>query len=132
MESKVNIVKRELRALKKNSHALQRLIEIQGIHYKRIDSLSALPESEKTKLAIEQEKKLIAALDLDNQIAKNNELEAKYFTALSTFSLEDKAMLMDCFINGHPYWKIAMEYGFSEEGARKRLSSLINQLSVII
>ena len=129
MENKINVVKRDLRALKANSHALKRLIEIQGIHYTRIKTLSSLPESEKIKKAIEEEKKLILALNLENQIAENVRLEEKYFSAMSSFSLKDKAMMMDCFIKGLPYWKIAMEYNLSEEGVRKHINSLIKKIA---
>jgi hypothetical protein len=31
-----------------------------------------------------------------------------------------------------PYWKIANEYGYSEEGARKHISALIGKIAAAV
>lgn len=129
MESKINKVRKDLRALKKNSHAISRLIEIQGLHFTRIKALSELPQSDTIKSAIEREKELISALGLEKKISENENLEKTYLTVLNSLSLRDKAIMLDCFVNGLPYWKIALEYGFAEEGARKHIDAIVKRIA---
>ena len=129
MESKIKIVRRDLRALKSTSHAIERIIEVQGIHYIRIKALEKLEQSEKVKSALEKEKALVEKFGLVEQIEKNAELENKYMGAISTLATMDKAMVIDCFLKGKPYYKVAMDYGFSEGGLRKRLDRLLKQIA---
>ncbi|MBQ7226540.1 MAG: hypothetical protein IJX02_08095 [Clostridia bacterium] len=129
MESKINIVKRDLRALKQSSHALKRLIETQGRYFVRINVLEAMPKDEKTEALLENERKIVEALKIKESIERAEELEEKYMSAVSSLGLRDKAMVLDCYLNGMPYWKIGMEYGFSEEGARKHLDRLIKKIA---
>lgn len=129
MKSKINIVRRDLRALKSTSHAITRLIEAQGIHFVRIKALEALPKSKKTDELISKERELIEALGLAEQIEKSAELEKRYTSALSALDTSDRAMVTDCFIKGEPYYKVAMDYGFSEGGLRKRIDRLVVQIA---
>ena len=129
MESKINKVKRDLRALKKNSHAIQKLIEIQGLHYTRIKALSKLEQSDTVKKAIEKEKSILSSLGLEKQMAENQELEEMYMEAISHLSPQDKAIILDSYINGHQHWKIGLDYGFSESGARKHIDAIIKQIA---
>ena len=125
MESKINKVKKDLRALKKSSHAIQRLIEVQGLYYKRVKALESFGGCNVSSAEKESE----LARRLKEEIAQSQELERKYMGAILTLDTSDKAMLLDCYINGMPYWKIAMEYGFSEEGARKHLDRLVKKIA---
>ena len=129
MESKINIVRKELRALKKSSRVIKRLIEAQGIHYKRIEALCKMEENEKIKALILREKEIISALGIDKQIEKSASLEEKYIGAINALSPSDKAMMLDCFLNGMPYWRLGMEYGFAEEGARKHIEALVKKIA---
>ena len=129
MESKVKIVRRDLRALKKSSHAIKRLIELQDIHFKRIRALSALSDDTEAQRLIEKEKELSTQTSLKEQIAKSQELEAKYMAQRDKLEPTDKAMVMDCFFNGMPYWKIGMEYGYAEEGARKHIEAIVKKIA---
>ncbi len=131
MRSRINKIKRDLRALKKGAHAIERLIEIQGTHFKRIEALSCLPKSQATLALIEKEREIVARLGLDREIEKNAEIEERYLKATEQLSLTDKAMLFDCYTCGKPYWKIGMEYGFSEEGARKHIDAIIRKIAKI-
>ena len=129
MKSKINIVRRDLRALKSTSHAITRLVEAQGIHFVRIKALERLQKSKKTEELISKERELIEALGLAEQIEKGAELEKRYMEALSSLDLDDRAMVTDCFIKGEPYYKVAMNYGFSEGGLRKRIDRLVVQIA---
>ncbi len=132
MENKINIVKKELRALKKSSRAVQRIIEIQGIHFKRIRALERLSDEEKAKELIKKERDIIDALGLSEHIEENEKLEKKYMDALNSLDTVDKAMMLDCYINGMPYWKIGMTYGFAEEGARKHIDAIVRKIAATI
>ena len=129
MDSRINKVRKDLRALKSTSHAITRLIEAQGVHFVRIRALEALPRSEKNDSLIKRERKLISALGLDNEIEKSSEIEKRYMDAIATLDVTDRAMITDCFVKGAPYYKVAMDYGFSEGGLRKRLDRLIKQIA---
>ena len=132
MKSKINIVRKDLRALKSTSHAITRLIEAQGIHFVRIKALEKLPKSKTVDILIEQERALAQDNGLAGQIEKSAELEKKYSRALSSLDVTDRAMVTDCFIKGEPYYKVAMDYGFSEGGLRKRIDRLIVQIAKTI
>ena len=127
MKEKIYRVKKDLRALKKSSHALNRLIELHGLCYKKVKVIEAL-EGEASALA-EREKEIALALGIKAEILKSQELTGKYAAAIGSLDAEDKAMLLDCYINGMPYWKIAMEYGFSEEGARKHIDKIVKKIA---
>ena len=132
MKSKINLVRKDLRALKSTSHAITRLIEAQGIHFVRIKALEKLPKSKTVDILIEQERALAQDNGLAGQIEKSAELEKKYSRALSSLDVTDRAMVTDCFIKGEPYYKVAMDYGFSEGGLRKRIDRLIVQIAKTI
>ena len=127
MKEKIYRVKKDLRALKKSSHALNRLIELHGLCYKKVKVIEAL-EGEASALA-EREKEIALALGIKAEILKSQELTGKYAASIGSLDAEDKAMLLDCYINGMPYWKIAMEYGFSEEGARKHIDKIVKKIA---
>ncbi len=129
MESKVKIVRKDLRALKKSSHVIQRLIELQGIHFKRIKALKALSDDGQAEAIIEKEKEIMLSVRLKEEIEKSQSLEAKYMDIIGELDPIDKAMILDCFLNGMPYWKIGMEYGFAEEGARKHIESIVKRIA---
>ena len=132
MTSKINKIKYDLRALKKSSHAIQRLVELQGLHYKRIDALSRESNEKSSASLIEKEKQIINSLRVEEHIAENEALYSKYMEAISTLCPQDKAMVLDCYVNGMPYWKLGLEYGYAEEGARKHMEAIIKHLAQII
>ena len=127
--SKVNKVKRDLRALRSSSHAIERLIEAQGIHFVRIKALEALPKSEKIQTIIKKENEIIRCLGLAEVIEKSEEMERRYMGALSKLELNDRAIITDYYIKGAPCFQVAMDYGFSEGGLRKKLDRLISKIA---
>ncbi|MBQ8146794.1 MAG: hypothetical protein IJ039_08415 [Clostridia bacterium] len=129
MESKIYIIRKDLRALKKSSRTIKRLIELQGIHFKRIRALEAMSNDTQAQALIEKEKEIALSLKLKEQIEESQSLEAKYMDIISRLDPTDKAMVLDCFLNGMPYWKLGMEYGFAEEGARKHIESIVKRIA---
>ena len=128
MKEKIYKVKNDLRALKKSSHALNRLIELHGLCYKRVKVIEGLDGKREGVLA-EREREIALALGIKAEILKSQELTGKYARAIGSLDAEDKAMILDCYLNGLPYWKIAMEYGFSEEGARKHIDKIVKKIA---
>ena len=134
MEGKINVskikkVKKDLRALKSTSHAIERLIEAQGIHFVRIKALEALPKSEKINELVKREHEIINGIGLAEAIEKNEELQMQYMDAISALDLTDRAIVTDCYLKGKPYYRLAMDYGFSEGGVRKKLERLIEKIA---
>ena len=130
MEGKINKVRRDLRALKKSSHALQRIIATQGIHFARVKALESMEKSEERDRLIEKERELISSLELEKHLRESAQIEEKYLSALNKLPVQDKAMMLDGFVAGLPYWKIAVEYGYSEEGVRKHIRGIMEKVAL--
>ena len=124
-----NEVKKDLRELKKLTHAIKQLESAQRMHLARIKLLENLPKSEKIDTLIAKEKSLISSIDCQGVIEKSCALEEKYMDAINSLPLFDRGMIVDAFINGTPYWKIGLEIGYSEEGVRKKISKIISHIS---
>ena len=129
MESKVRKIKRDLKGIKKNSRAVMRLIEVQGIHFKRIEAISALPKSDKNQEIINKERELILSLGIERMIEENQRLESEYMKAISSLCEMDKALILDVITGGMTYYKLGVKYGYTEEGMRKKVDSVINTLA---
>ena len=118
----INEVKRDLRELKKHTHAIERLRLAQSTHYARIEMLNRMEKTDKINEIIEKEKRHIELLPIEKEIESARELEEKYMNAISTLGPIDKSIVIDTYINGLPYWKVGISLGYSEEGIRKRLA----------
>ena len=129
MESKVKKVKRDLKGIKQNSRAVMHLIEVQGINFKRIEAISALPKSEKNEEIIKKEKELISALGIEKMIEQSQRLESEYMNAISCLGEMDKALILDVITGGMTYYKLGVKYGYTEEGMRKKVNSVITALA---
>ena len=118
-----------MRALKSTSHAIQRIIEAQGIHFFRIKALEGLPRSAKTEALVAKEMELIKGFGLEEEIEKSERLESFYSEALAQLDVLDRAILLDFYLKGDACYKVAMEYGFSEGGLRKRIDRTVKQIA---
>ena len=125
----INEVKKDLRELKKYTHAIKQLECAQRTHLARIKLLESIGGGEKTNKLIERERALLAALDAKTVIEGACTLEEKYMTKINELPLPDRGIIIDCVINGTPYWKIGLEIGYSDEGVRKRVSKIIAKIA---
>ena len=128
MESKINIIRRDLRGLKKSSLVIKRLIEAQKLHYIRIEALNRLPKSQENDKIIEKEKAVIATLGVEKAIMESQGLIEKYSEAISNLLPLEKAMVIDHFIKGYPFWRLANDYGYTEESVRKKMDRILKKL----
>lgn len=125
----INEVKKDLRELKKYTHAIKQLECAQRTHLARIKLLESIGGGEKTNKLIERERALLAALDVKTVIEGACTLEEKYMAKINELPLPDRGIIIDCVINGTPYWKIGLEIGYSDEGVRKRVSKIIAKIA---
>ena len=125
----INEVKKDLRELKKYTHAIKQLECAQRTHLARIKLLESIGGGEKTNKLIERENALLASLDAKTVIEGACTLEEKYMAKINELPLPDRGIIIDCVINGTPYWKIGLEIGYSEEGVRKRVSKIIAKIA---
>ena len=125
----INEVKKDLRELKKYTHAIKQLECAQRTHLARIKLLESIGGGEKTNKLIERENALLASLDAKTVIEGACTLEEKYMAKINELPLPDRGIIIDCVINGTPYWKIGLEIGYSDEGVRKRVSKIIAKIA---
>ena len=120
MTAKVQKIKKELRRLRTLTHSIEATLRMKELHERRLEALSKVqstPEvlSEKTRL-----KRLISSASIERESSEASALELKYMTAINSLEPIDKAILLDGYINGKPYWKIGRDIGYSEDGVKKR------------
>jgi len=118
--AKVQKIKKELRRLRTLTHSIEATLRMKELHERRLEALSKVqstPEvlSEKTRL-----KRLISSASIERESSEASALELKYMTAINSLEPIDKAILLDGYINGKPYWKIGRDIGYSEDGVKKR------------
>ena len=128
----INEVKKDLRELKNQMHALKGLETLTKTHEMRVKLLSRLPKSERVCALIENEEQLIQRIDASGAFERAQELELFYIDAINKLSPTDKSIIVDTFLNGLPYWKIGAELGFSEETIRKRVVRAISQIAKMV
>ena len=125
----INEVKKDLRELKKYTHAIKQLEAAQKTHLMRIKLLEAMEKSEKITALIEKEKTLLSSASAVSVIENACALEEKYSIALDSLPLIERGIIVDAFINGTPYWKIGLKIGYSEDGVRKKVSKIISKIA---
>lgn len=129
MENKIVQIRRDLKALRQNSKAMKRLIELQGIYYKRINALEKEPRTVETEKAIKRQKELLEKLGIKEFANMCAETEEKYMDAINKLEPIDRAMLLDSCLNGMQNWQLGNKYGFTENGARKHIALIIERLA---
>lgn len=125
----INEVKKDLRELKRQTHAIKQLECAQKTHLARIKLLMGMEENERIKALIEKERASLASLNVADVVSGACEIEEKYMEAINALPLVDRGIIVDAFINGTPYWKIGLSVGYSEEGVRKKVSKIISAIA---
>ena len=126
---KIDEVKKDLKNLRLYNRSVSKLKELKTTHEMRIKMLEKMGESEKAKEIIEREKALVSSLDFATKIDKALSLEEKYMGFITSLDPLERDIIIDTYINGHPYWKIGLEIGYSEEGVRKKVSKIIKGIA---
>ena len=125
-------LKEELRQLKKTVHIIETLKGVQERYIKRIDALSKLTQTSRIQDQIKTTKKVLSMLKIDEYVEEAHALEEKYMSYINELEPVEKALMLETLINGNPYWKIAMNYGYTEESLRKKIDKNLRKLAASI
>lgn len=128
----IEIIKRDLRQLRKVTRSIEALMTMKDKHEKRLEYLSGLPPSE----AVDEEKKrieeLLKRIDIQGYIARATTLEEKYMAAIDKLDPLDKKIIIDGYINGKAYYKIGWDIGFSTQGVQNRTTIIIKKIASLL
>lgn len=124
----IEIIKRDLRQLRKVTRSIEAFMTMKDKHEKRLEYLSGLPPSKE----VDEEKKrideLLKRIDIQGYIVRATSLEEKYMAAIDKLDPLDKKIIVDGYINGRAYFKIGRDIGYTEAGIRKRLDKIFKQI----
>lgn len=128
----IEIIKRDLRQLRKVTHSIEALMTMKDKREKRLAYLSELPPSEE----VDEEKKrideLLKRIDIQGYIARATSLEEKYMAAIDKLDPLDKKIIIDGYINGKAYYKIGWDIGFSTQGVQNRITIIIKKIASLL
>lgn len=128
-EDKILKVKKDLRRLRKLSHAIAAELRAKEIHERRLAYLRSIEDpGEDVLIDMMRIEEAIGALRVDVHIKEAADLEAKYIEAIGTLDELDRAIVVDGFINGKAYWKIGRDIGYTEAGIKKRVDAAIDKI----
>lgn len=130
MEAKA--VKKDLRQLRTIAYSIERQLEVKRRHEERLEVLRSKEQTEEVKEAIERTEKALASLDIAEDIQQAAALEARYMEAISRLDRLDRAIILDGYINGTPYWKIGRSIGYSERGVQERVRIIVKRLAEML
>ncbi len=128
----INTIKKDLRQLKKTIHIIEALKNAQKRYIQRIEALSRLVQTDRIKEQIESTQKVMGLMNIDAYIKEANEIEGKYMYAINQLEPIERAIILDCFVNGLPYWKVGLNLGYTEEGLRKKTDKILRKLVKLI
>lgn len=124
----IKTIKSDLRQLKKTIHIIDSLNETQKRYIDRIELLSKFAQTDKIKEQIETIKKVMSLMDIDTYIKEANEIEAKYIDVINKLEPLEKAIIIECFINGKPYWKVGNMISYCEDTVRKKANKIMRKM----
>lgn len=128
MKKKQEMIRRELRDLRRLTHSIEAMLTLRDSHERRIKYLTERGTTE-TLAEAEHAKKLLDGLKIDESIAKANELEARYMSAIGKLEPLERTVIIEGYINGKPYWKIGKEMGYSERSIQNKVNSALDKLA---
>lgn len=128
----INTIKKDLRQLKKTIHIIDALKGVQERYIKRIESLSRLIQTDRIKEQIKTTKAVLALMNIDQYIEEATSLESKYMYAINQLEPIEKAIILDSFVNGMPYWRVGLKLGYTEESLRKKADKIMRKLTSIM
>ena len=133
MPDKLLKVKQDLRRLRKLSHAIAAEMRARQNHEARLTYLRSIEDpGEDVLIDIMRVEDAIASLRVDAHIREASELEDKYMDAIALLDPLDRAIIIDGYVNGKPYWKIGRDIGYTEAGVKKRVSAAIEGIAAKI
>lgn len=96
----IEIIKRDLRQLRKVTHSIEAFMTMKDKHEKRLEYLSGLPPSKEVDEEKKRIEELLKRIDIQGYIARATALEEKYMAAIDKLDPLDKKIIIDGYING--------------------------------
>lgn len=124
----IEIIKRDLRQLRKVTHSIEAFMTMKDKHEKRLEYLSGLLPSKEVDEEKKRIEELLKRIDIQGYIVRATSLEEKYMAAIDKLDPLDKKIIVDGYINGRAYFKIGRDIGYTEAGIRKRLDKIFKQI----
>lgn len=131
MKKKQEMIRRELRDLRRLTHSIDTMLTLRDNHERRIRYLTEKGTPEAQSEA-ERIKALLDGLKIEETIARANELEARYMSAIGKLEPLERTVIIEGYINGKPYWKIGKEMGYSERSIQSRVNAALEKLAKLI
>lgn len=130
MSDKILKVKQDLRRLRKLANAIEAELRARQRICERLTYLRSIPSpSEEVRVEIIGCEYSISGLKLDAHIKEASELEGRYLAAITQLDPLDRAIIIDGYMNGKPYWKIGRDIGYTEAGVKKRIRISIDKIA---
>ncbi len=123
------IIKNDLRKLRKLTHSIEVSIDFETRHKKRLEHLRSLNRTQEITEDIAKVENVLKTLNIAKYIKRATELEIKYMSAIEKLEPLDKTIILDGYINGKAYWKIGRDIGYTERGIQSRINKIIEQLA---
>jgi DNA-directed RNA polymerase specialized sigma24 family protein len=129
----VDEVKRDLRRLRKLAHAIEAELKAKERLSARLTYLRSIPSpTEDVLVDVMRLEDAIRQLHVDEHIREAAELEGRYMAAIERLDPLDRAIIIDGYVNGKPYWKIGRDIGYTEAGIKKRVTVAIERIAAEI
>ena len=128
----VDIVKRDLRRLRKITHSIEVALQVKERHEKRLEVLRQGKQSPEVIDEIVKVEKVLSTLHIEENIKKATEIELRYVEAINKLEPLDKVIVLDGYINGKAYRKIGRDIGYTERGIQKRVTIIFEKLAKML
>ena len=128
----VDIVKRDLRHLRKITHSIEVALQVKERHEKRLEVLRQGKQSPEVIDEIVKVEKVLSTLHIEENIKKATEIELRYVEAINKLEPLDKVIVLDGYINGKAYRKIGRDIGYTERGIQKRVTIIFEKLAKML
>ena len=128
----VDIVKRDLRHLRKITHSIEVASQVKERHEKRLEVLRQGKQSPEVIDEIVKVEKVLSTLHIEENIKKATEIELRYVEAINKLEPLDKVIVLDGYINGKAYRKIGRDIGYTERGIQKRVTIIFEKLAKML
>ena len=133
MNKSINLIKKELRFLKKTNMAIDTYIATETQLKKRIDWLQGLEQSSNVRKGIIGTRRVLSTLTHSANIKRLNDLELLYLQSIQKLDDEyDKLLLTKVYIQGQTFAKTAEQLGYTQDALKKRAVRAIKKLRNII
>ena len=130
MKAKTEQVRRDLRRLRRVEHTIDVYMSLRERYNRRLEYLKSIKNlSQELNTEIQNTERFIESANIAEHIRRASELSERYIEVINKLEELDRAIIIDAFINGKPYWKIGKEIGYSERSVQYRVDEAIKAIA---